>query len=181
MTIHINVPDHVENPSAYIEAAQARIRANARKTWLRTTERAQEIDDFLLGQQSGFLGDMAARLKDNGKLTLGQSAAVLKIIDERAAERAKRDQPIEGALYVGEVGKRFIIDLSIERVSSFDGSFGMTYLHIMSANNGARVTYHGTLRLGAEGDSVTVKATVKEHGQYKGKAQTVITRPVVQP
>jgi len=49
--IDINVPDHVTNPSAYIAAAHARIKINARKgrstKWFADHDDAQQITDWL--------------------------------------------------------------------------------------------------------------------------------------
>lgn len=52
-TYHINVPDHVENESAYVAAAQARIDANRRKgayrRWVEKHEDAKVLYDWLFG------------------------------------------------------------------------------------------------------------------------------------
>lgn len=180
--MHINVPEHVEHPSAYIDAANARIRANARKTFEKLP-RAIEASDFLQygGARGGFLEKMAKTLNEFGKLSEGQLLAVLRIIDDRKAEQERRHQPVAGGKYVGEVGKRSIMTLTAKRMFRHDDPEGVRYFFICETPEGATVVYGGSVAIvGNEGESVTVKATVKEHGQRKGYPQTVIQRPKVQ-
>ena len=58
--------------------------------------------------------------------------------------------------------------------------YGTSYIHICTDADGNAFLYKGSAELGEQGATVTVKATVKEHGAYNGVAQTVINRPKVQ-
>jgi hypothetical protein len=59
-----------------------------------------------------------------------------------------------------------------------EGQFGTSYLHIMNDAQGNVVIYKGTKILGGKTETLTVKATVKEHGERDGVKQTKIARPV---
>lgn len=102
---------------------------------------------------------------------------------ERKAEReAKRSE----SQHVGTVGERVTLTLKVLHFTCFDGAFGTTYVHIMADEHGNAVVYKGSARLMDDdgnrahaGDTVTLKATVKGHGDYKGQRQTMLARPKV--
>lgn len=60
---------------------------------------------------------------------------------------------------------------------SFDSQFGTTFIHRFATENGSDVIWKtGGLALCEPGQTITVDATVKEHGDYKGRPQTALTR-----
>lgn len=63
-------------------------------------------------------------------------------------------------------------------VMGFDGFYGTTYINTMVDRDGNVFVYKGK-HLASKGDQVTLKATVKDHGVYKGTKQTVINRPKI--
>lgn len=122
-----------------------------------------------------------------GGLTEGQHAAVLKTIDRAEARAAEWDAKNKAraaadasSVHVGEVGKRQDFALTLERCISFETAFGMLYIHLFrdAANN--VVVYKGSKDLGLNaGETVALKATVKEHGERNGVKQTILSRPKV--
>lgn len=138
------------------------------------------------------LGDFWTKMRDSvadwGGLTEGQTNAVLAMIErgearvaERAkarAERAAKDADMSG--WVGIVGERRLFTLTIRMVFEMDGQYGFSYLHVMHDADGNVVVYKGTNRLGSMNDTVTVKATVKEHDVRDGVKQTKIARPKIE-
>lgn len=183
MSYHINVPDDVEHPDLYVKAAQRRIRNNALKTWRATANRAGEIEDFLLQQPDGqgFIGVMKLALSEYGRLSDGQGAAVLRTIEDRAREQAVRGQPLTGGLYVGTVGAREEMTLTVRRMLRREEDGVVSYFYVLNEpTTSATVIYRGTCCLAStEGVTIKIKATIKEHGQRKGYPQTVIQRPKV--
>ena len=106
-----------------------------------------------------------------------------------AARQAKWDEKAAAVEYVGEVGKRQVFEATIKVVVTWDG-FGRNdtvYLHIMEDADGNTITWKTTNNgftaddgcWASKGDRVKFKATVKEHGTYKGTKQTVVTRATV--
>ena len=186
--------NEIDNPVAYANAVQRNIIANAQKTWRANTERADEIESaleagrYLDGHafpryEDGFMGSMAAAFDRFGKLTPNQSAAILKGIDARAAKRAEwaatRAAAAAASRHIGTIGERITITLTCDHVIEFDGMYGTTYINLMRDADGNRIVYKGTKCLTDKGSSVTVKATIKDHGERDGERQTIIARPTI--
>lgn len=99
----------------------------------------------------------------------------------RQVERAK-DKASE---HFGEIKKRADYTLTLVRHTGWDSQFGYTNLYVFRTPEGNLATWKSKnyirdpecyTREAAVGDTITVKATVKEHTEYKGTKQTVLTR-----
>lgn len=96
--------------------------------------------------------------------------------DKSEIEAQKEYEP-SASEWVGEVGER------IERVFHFDklvwrgaGVAGKTsYMWLMSDEDGNAYKW-STSCYYEEGDAVKLRATIKDHSEYKGTKQTVVTR-----
>jgi len=93
--------------------------------------------------------------------------------------RAKEASPSK---WIGNVGERIELTLHIDRVfrSEFrrhDGYWGMaaSYMYLMSDKEG-NIFKWSTSCSYDEDETIHVRATVKDHTEYKGVAQTVLTR-----
>lgn len=93
------------------------------------------------------------------------------------------EQPVVApSEHIGQVGSRMTFEGMIKsvttffrrRVSYYDSGVG--YLTRVSVD-GNEVVYFG--QLGEKGATVKFVATVKEHGEYNGRKQTVVSRPKV--
>lgn len=184
----------IENEAAYANAIHRNIIANAQKTWRANTERADEIEGALdagryldghafVRYEDTFMGSMASAFDRFGKLTPNQCAAILKGIDARAAKRAEwaatRAAAAAASQHIGRLGERITITLTCDHVISFDGMYGTTYINLMRDPDGNRIVYKGTKCLTDKGATVTVKATIKDHGERDGERQTIIARPTI--
>ena len=184
---------NIEHEAAWLAGRKRNILMNARKTWLANTPRAHEILDAVdagraydnNGRESykeGFMGSMAQALDSYGKLTPKQSEAVLKGVDARAAKRAEWASE-KAALdakraHIGTVGQKVTMTLTVVHVVVLDGTYGTTYIHICEDADQNVVIYKGTSNaIPGKGHTVTVTATIKEHGVREGVKQTVIQRP----
>lgn len=109
-----------------------------------------------------------------------------KKIEAAEKELAKNDSTSE---WFGEVGKRYDLELTYTGSHCWEASFGyhdsIQYLHKFRDEAGNEYAwktgsslgyYSDTYRPVKEGEKVILKATVKEHGEYKGTKQTVLTR-----
>jgi hypothetical protein len=95
------------------------------------------------------------------------------------AEVAKRQKNAASG-FVGAVGDKVSLTLTVERIIVLHSEFyGNNYITIARDEQGNVVTYKGRTDLGVTGDTVTVKASIKEHAVYNGIKQTVIQRPKV--
>jgi len=189
----------IQHEAAYENATKRAILANARKTWLKNTPRAEEIETALVagrlydhGQMSyteDFIGAMARSLDTYGKLTEKQCAAIIKGIEARAARKAEWADK-QAALnatrqHLGTVGEKITLALTIKRKVHFDTDFGSSCVCICEDADGNVVIYKGTSAVfmwngddsTQPGDVVTVTAKVASHGVREGVKQTVIQRP----
>lgn len=174
-----HTPGHIDNPDAYQAGAERRIAANAHKTWLTLVPRAAEAKEFLeTARLNDFLMKMRDSLETFGKLTQGQHAAVLRAIDQRKAERAQAREPAAVGQYVGALGVRMTLILTVRTMKRVDGDFGVRYFYLCETPEGATVVYAGSSYLAPTvGSTITLVATIREHGQRGGRARTVIQRP----
>lgn len=94
-----------------------------------------------------------------------------------AAKQAQRDN----SQHVGNVGERIELVLTVGKVLRFESqNYGWpaTYINLCKDASGNAVVYKGSNGW-AEGETIVVKATVKEHGERDGVKQTIIQRPKV--
>jgi hypothetical protein len=69
---------------------------------------------------------------------------------------------------------------TVKVVRSFETPFGLQTLFVMEDAAGNTLKYKsGSVSLCEVGDTVTFVATVKEHGEYNGTKQTVLSRAKV--
>lgn len=228
------VPNHVEHPSAYERAIEARIKANASKTrrqnWLANHADAQRLSDWLhqsgefkdryacgntwdnnigmccadynqkcshigpkghplvVGMFGGDFGKVLVQMRDAlfewGGLTDKQTDLVRRAL-ARAEERYARAQQRReervaadraGSRHVGTIGARLELTLRCEKVFSFDGFYGTTYINLCRDADNNVLVYKGSNSF-EEGATFRVKVTVKAHEERDGVAQTLLARP----
>jgi hypothetical protein len=82
--------------------------------------------------------------------------------------------------HVGTVGKREVFQtLTCRKVVSFESAYGTTHIHIFEDKEGNELVWKTGQCVANEGETLTLKATVKEHGMYRDVPQTVISRAKV--
>lgn len=83
--------------------------------------------------------------------------------------------------HFGEVGKRYELAGTVERVHFVDGSYGVSTLVVFTDADGRRFKWFASgSKDGFEvGKTVAIKGTVKKHEEYKGSKETVLTRCTV--
>jgi hypothetical protein len=109
-------------------------------------------------------------------------AASLIVAHARAVEAEVRQREFakraETSKHQGVVGERIWRKLTLERVHYSESFYGTTAIHGMCDDDGNAYTWFASNELSDfdKGDSRWILATVKSHGEYKGIAQTVLTR-----
>jgi len=124
--------------------------------------------------------DIVRKLIQYGDISEKQLAFLAKLVAQiptREAANAARAAADASSQHIGTVGKRETFALTIQWVKYFEGAFGATYIHGLKDAAGNVVIYKGSKCLGEKGAAITVKATVKKHGERDGVKQTIITRP----
>lgn len=79
--------------------------------------------------------------------------------------------------YVGNIKDRIDFQVKLIKVLKIDSYYGVTYLHSFIDNTGHSIVWFGSKDCGyAIGDEFKMKATIKDHKEYNGIKQTVVTR-----
>lgn len=132
-----------------------------------------------------------------------EQAAQIDAERKAREERAKAEEARKAAIaaekashvYVGEIGKKIEMDVTIAFETSYGTIYGRQYIIGMrDADNNLLVWKTNTGSLAIEkmvekngrtmveydcankGDKVTIKGTIKAHQEYKGEKQTILTR-----
>jgi len=183
----------IENPAAYEAAIRNNIRFNAEKTFFRTHEDASDLIAFVqAGAERGndFFSSLWGGFSTYGRFTEGQVAAIRRSIAkaaERKAEWSKKEaEKNANRVHVGEVGKRMVVKLTCKKVIEYSRptfhyyDSGIGYINIAEDEAGNVFVYRGnSAGFPNEGETATVKFTVKEHAVYNGTPQTIVTRPAI--
>lgn len=104
------------------------------------------------------------------------SERVISLVEGEVAKRAAN----AASAFVGAVGDKITLTITVERVIVLEWQcYGTNYITIARTAEGNVVTYKGRTDIGNKGDTLTIKASVKEHVVYHGVNQTVIQRPKV--
>ena len=203
---HVNPDNEFAYVNAAVARIAGNWARGNRTRWFAAHADAQRLQDWLLSQgefagtyddngnhrahplairgNGGFtdlLRKLAADLDECGGLSDKQTDIVRNALARQAtfvAERkAKFAAQDANSQHIGTAGKREVFTLTIQWVKYFEGAFGATYIHGLKDAAGNVVIYKGSKCLGEKGATLTVKATVKEHGERDGVKQTIISRP----
>lgn len=83
----------------------------------------------------------------------------------------------EQSEYVGNIGEKVIVDVtSVIKVSEWDNQFGSTYLYKISGSDGNVYMWYSSRWFGDNPEWLTLSGTIKDHQEYRGIKQTILTR-----
>ena len=81
--------------------------------------------------------------------------------------------------YVGEIGERLSLTLTVSNVYELENGYGSSTMHIMKDENDNVFVWTTSAKNLAVGETYSLKGTVKNHQMYKGTKQTILTRCIV--
>jgi hypothetical protein len=206
MSIHVTPHDRVEFESAYVAAAKSIIKARAMEKKLREFKEnnpdGEDLIKFIAGKAFSWANDydwdrargdernltprnffdkIHLSITEYGAPTQGQADAVRRIMAQEADKKAQWAARDASSQHIGTVGERITIEAVVTFQTSFENAFGFTT--ITGFRSGDNVIIHkGTNPLHREitkGDKVSIKATIKDHGERNGVKQTMISRPKI--
>lgn len=97
----------------------------------------------------------------------------------REIARKRRAEQAANSVHVGKIKeRREFKGVTVERVFDNEGQYGWTHFHIMTDADGNCLTWRSSSRRMDPGTVVDLKGTVKDHTEYQGIKQTVLTRCV---
>jgi hypothetical protein len=127
-----------------------------------------------------FIADVYAKASQRAELTEKQATALATALDREDARQALK----QGSGHVGKVGERLTLRVTVERATSFErksfAGYGFEVCHVIGMRDEAGNALVAMGRFNAvKGDTLTIKATVKEHGEWNGEKQTKLQRVAV--
>jgi hypothetical protein len=78
--------------------------------------------------------------------------------------------------YQGTIGERMVMNLTIKSVYELGGRFGDTFMHSMEDENGNVFIWTTASKNLPVGNTFKMRVTIKDHKEYKGVLQTILTR-----
>ena len=103
----------------------------------------------------------------------GTHDALIKI------EEAEKGLNQNNSEYIGRVGDKVETTVTVKRITGYDTQFGYTIIYIMEDASGNVITWKtgtGFKEIVNEGETVTIKATIKSLEEYNGTKQTNVIR-----
>jgi len=139
--------------------------------YLKNSEFIDSLKGLCSGDESNFWDRMCSEFMYTMKEPTDK---VLDMVAKEVAKRAANTQ----SQYIGNIGDAVTLTVTIEQVIVlFSELYGNNYLNICRDKNNNVVVYKGKTDIGDPGETITIKASVKEHQLYDGVQQTVIQRP----
>lgn len=175
----------------YEAAIRRNIINNANKTFLKDDHNRKAIEWITANAHwSSFANSLLENYYHYGKLTPNQCRAVHKAIargeERKAARQEIRERENAGSNFVGSLKERRVFNLKVDKIielPAFQVAYGVytkNSIYLMKDDDGNVVTYKGQNHLADEGQTVSVKATIKDHVTFRGVKQTAINRPKVE-
>lgn len=78
--------------------------------------------------------------------------------------------------YVGEVGDRLEIVVTVDKAVELNGYYGRSTMHIMHDYEGNTIVWTTSAKNLVPGNEYTLRGTIKAHNTYKNEKQTILTR-----
>jgi hypothetical protein len=149
--------------------------------WDFETEEYKEVEVTYYSGYEEFL----MRTKEFGKkkrIRIMDIAKIIPSINSYFQWKKKQAEPISD--YVGTVGEKVNMEVTVVSVSGFNSAFGWTNIYKMIDSNDNQITKFGTINSRylvsgntiEEGSVLKFKAEIKKHEEFRGKKQTTIGR-----
>lgn len=149
-------------------------------------EQAQELVKWALEHFAGDNGSYAHNVRSllaTDVITARYVSYVVSIIAAHARateDQAARKVTIKSNEYVGNVGDKLVVEVTVLKLNTFETDFGTTFLFILADAAGNSLVWFASNNVLDVGDTVTLKGTVKAQNDRDGRKQTVLTRCKVQ-
>lgn len=126
-----------------------------------------------------FIYDVMTRATANSQISEKQTAAVMASVERIEAQVVTA----ANSRHVGKVGERLEVAVTVERVISFSRPrFNAPWLEetlsivTMRDAAGNAIVSKSTSFYAAKGETMMIRATVKDHSEYNGEQQTIVSR-----
>lgn len=82
----------------------------------------------------------------------------------------------DGSVFVGNVGDRIELRLTVERAIPLENNFGHSTMHIFTGEDNNKYIWTTAAKTLSEGGTYNIRGTIKEHRVYQGQHQNILTR-----
>jgi hypothetical protein len=130
-----------------------------------------------------FIADVLSKAVFKGSASPAQLAALDAACTRLEARKAAHESAAAASQHVGTIGERINVVVTVTGHASYERERYMSYgqtenVHIVTMTDDAGNVFVSKSPSFNEpkGERFTLRATVKEHGEYKGVKQTVVTR-----
>ena len=132
----------------------------------------------MLFRSSGNLRDGWGPVPEKTKLVWQRDSNIT--LPNFQEQSAQPEQPVNPGSWVGAIGEKIQLKAKLvrERDMGF-GQFGEKFLSVLEDDQGNVINVWRRLKVNV-GDSVELKATVKDCSEFRGVKQTTLTRVYVQ-
>ena len=170
-------------PNKYKGDAELVAKVDAAKDAGRDTGDAEAaiawLTDDSLDVSSDYIQSVQAIAKRGwiGRKHLGFACSIIPAWRNMVARLAKEAaKALVNSQHMGTIGKRETFTLKVNRLIWSEGFYGVTIIHLMEDADGNVFKWFSSGPELDEGEFLTLKATVKDHGEYKGTKETLLTR-----
>ncbi len=171
----------VENVYKYWNSIEVEGRTVTQEQWNHETGEYEDVEVTMFSGYEEFM----ARTKEYGqkkRIRIMDVSKIIPCINTYFQWVEKQKEPVSE--YIGTVGEKTNMELTVVGVNGFDGAFGWTNVYQMVDVNNNSVTKFGKIneRYLVSGNTIAVgsvlkfKAEVKKQEEFRGKKQTTIGR-----
>ena len=170
-------------PDKYKGDAELVAKVNAAKDSKRDTGDAEGAIAWLTDDDLDVSGDYIQSIQAIakrgwiGNKHMGFACSIIQAYRREMARLAKESaRALVNSQHIGTIGKRETFTLKVNQLIFSDGYYGLTIIHLMEDKDGNVFKWFSSGPELDEGEFLTVKATVKDHSEYQGTRETVLTR-----
>lgn len=145
----------------------------------RYINKAKEVIEYFSDKE--YAGEFMYNIKTYLELEYNKKNGFLAyayVAYQKELEKDKEKELIKESEYQGTVGDREVFELTYDNVFSFDGYYGTQFIYLFKDNEGNIYKWKTSKALYDidKNDNLKLKGTIKEHEEYRGNKQTVLTR-----
>ncbi len=108
--------------------------------------------------------------------TMGFAASIVTSFQKHLLSTAPKPAKKESN-YLGSTKDKFVFELILKHDFPYEGNYGTTYKYIFEDQEGNVLVWNSSNHYDlTRGTKYLVKGTIKDHSEYKGTKQTIITR-----
>jgi hypothetical protein len=171
----------IEDVYKYWNSIEVKGTTHIETRWNHETKEEEEVQVTYFSGYEEFL-NRTKKYGQKKRIRIMDISQIIPSINAYFQWKAKQGEPVSE--YVGTVGEKTSMEVTIVEISGFSGSFGWTNIYKMIDCDNNQITKFGTInkRYLVDGDDIEkgsvlkFKAEIKKHEEFRGNKQTTIGR-----